>query len=261
MSCSLASFFGVIKESCEYRSWPVSKTERECAAFWYMPCKSVIIKIINNHNIKLRLDFRIRYADISMDEAEQLMRFHAKEHGTEFAYLEKERFEKAGDRWPDWPVLLCKGRGRFCGMHLVVDNHFVKPENEAEEWWYGIADNKTIDWWWGEGDEKFFVDGEKFPSSFGTGSEDYIGYAWAAEPPHVYFDSAYAVQNAVPLDGNGNTSLLRFHICDAIPFQNQFEGFLEKYNDNGWAVNATCEYTVTPFWYVLHDGNQVDPYQ
>ena len=88
-----------------------------------------------------------------------------------------------------------------------------------------------------------------------------IGYAWAAEPPHVYFDSAYAVQNAVPLDGNGNTSLLRFHICDAIPFQNQFEGFLEKYNDNGWSVNATCEYTVTPFWYVLHDGNQVDPYQ
>ena len=83
--------------------------------------------IINNHNIKLRLDFRVRYADISLDEAEQLMRFHAKEHGTEFAYLEKERFEKAGDRWPDWPVLLCKGKGRFCGMHLVVDNHFVKP--------------------------------------------------------------------------------------------------------------------------------------
>lgn len=261
VSCSLASFFGVIKESCEYRSWPVSKTERECAAFWYMPCKSVIIKIINNHNIKLRLDFRIRYKYIPLDEAEQLMRFHAKEHGTEFAYLERERFEKSGDRWPDWPVLLCKGKGRFCGLHLVVDNHFVKPENEAEEWWYGIADKKTIDWWWGEGDEKFFVDGEKFPSSFGTGSEDYIGYAWAAEPPHVYFDSAYAVQNAVPLDGNGNTSLLRFHICDAIPFQNQFEGFLEKYNDNGWSVNATCEYTVTPFWYVLHDGNQVDPYQ
>ena len=48
VSCSLAAFFGVIKESCEYHSWPVSKTERECAAFWYMPCKSVIIKIINN---------------------------------------------------------------------------------------------------------------------------------------------------------------------------------------------------------------------
>lgn len=39
-----------------------------------------------------------------------------------------------------------------------------------------------MDWWWGEGDEKLFVDGEKFPSTFGTGSEDYVGYAWAAEP-------------------------------------------------------------------------------
>ena len=32
--------------------------------------------------------------------------------------------------------------------------------------------------WWGEGDEKIFVDGEKFPSSFGTGTEDYYGYAF-----------------------------------------------------------------------------------
>ncbi|MEL7266629.1 MAG: DUF2961 domain-containing protein, partial [Planctomycetota bacterium] len=32
--------------------------------------------------------------------------------------------------------------------------------------------------WWGEGDEKIFVDGEVFPSHFGTGTEDYYGYAW-----------------------------------------------------------------------------------
>ena len=38
--------------------------------------------------------------------------------------------------------------------------------------------------WWGEGDEKFFVDGEKFPSTFGTGSEDYFGYAWGN--PHLF---------------------------------------------------------------------------
>ena len=32
--------------------------------------------------------------------------------------------------------------------------------------------------WWGEGDEKIYVDGEDFPSHFGTGTEDYYGYAW-----------------------------------------------------------------------------------
>ena len=34
--------------------------------------------------------------------------------------------------------------------------------------------------WWGEGDEKIYVDGEKFPSHFGTGTEDYYGYAWCS---------------------------------------------------------------------------------
>ena len=32
--------------------------------------------------------------------------------------------------------------------------------------------------WWGEGDEKIYVDDESFPSHFGTGTEDYYGYAW-----------------------------------------------------------------------------------
>ena len=55
-------------------------------------------------------------------------------------------------------MLRTQGRGRFCGVMLHVWN--------------------PLGGWWGEGDEKFFVDGEKFPSTFGTGSEDYFGYAW-----------------------------------------------------------------------------------
>ena len=55
-------------------------------------------------------------------------------------------------------MLKTEGRGRFLGVMLHVWN----PRGG----------------WWGEGDEKFFVDGEKFPSTIGTGSEDYFGYAW-----------------------------------------------------------------------------------
>ena len=61
-------------------------------------------------------------------------------------------------------MLQTEGRGRFCGVTLHVWN----PRGG----------------WWGEGDEKFFVDGEKFPSTFGTGSEDYFGYAWCN--PHLF---------------------------------------------------------------------------
>ena len=59
------------------------------------------------------------------------------------------------DRKPDWVILATQGRGQFCGVMLDVWN----PRGG----------------WWGEGDEKFFVDGEKFPSTIGTGSEDYFG--------------------------------------------------------------------------------------
>ncbi|MEJ7679414.1 MAG: DUF2961 domain-containing protein [Segetibacter sp.] len=72
--------------------------------------------------------------------------------------------------------------------------HGKSLSRKSETWWYGKWDKKTIDWWWGEGDEKFFIDGEKFPSTFGTGCEDYIGYAWSAEPPFALFESPFANQ-------------------------------------------------------------------
>ena len=37
--------------------------------------------------------------------------------------------------------------------------------------------------WWGEGDQKIFVDGESFPSTFGTGTEDDYGYAYGSNRP------------------------------------------------------------------------------
>lgn len=171
--------------------------------------------------------------------------------------LDAARFAPGGDRWPDWPLLRCQGRGRLCGVHLAVDNRWPEPDKPADEWWYGVGQNKTIDWWWGEGDEKFFVDGEAFPSTFGTGSEDYIGYAWAAEPPFSLFDSAFAVQNAVPLTGNGMTSVARFHIVDNIPFQNELEAYIEKYKANTWDDSrAVCEYRATCYWYMAAGGKE-----
>ncbi len=128
----------------------------------------------------------------------------------------------------------------------------------AESWWYGAWGKKNIDWWWGEGDEKFFVDGEKFPSTFGTGSEDYIGYAWSAEPPFPTFDSAFACQPHVAFDGNGHTSVNRFHICDNVPFTTSFEGVLEKYKGNRWGGENYCLYDTISYWY--QKAGQEDPY-
>jgi hypothetical protein len=145
-------------------------------------------------------------------------------------------------------------------MSLHVVNTWEEPKEKAKSWWYGQWDKKTIDWWWGEGDEKFFVDGETFPSSFGTGSEDYIGYAWAAEPPFALFDSPFAAQPQTPLTGNGHTIVSRFQIADNVPFFKSFEGFLEKYKDERWGPTRSnvCEYESVSYWY-LRPG-QTDDY-
>ena len=105
--------------------------------------------------------------------------------------------------------------------------------------------------WWGEGDEKFFVDGEKFPSTFGTGSEDYFGYAWGN--PHL-FQKPYHCQTMTE-NNQGHQSLLRWHFVDNVPFQKSFEGCIEKYFSN----NRGTLYACTARWYLAPDG--VDPYE
>nr|WP_145156460.1 glycoside hydrolase family 172 protein [Paenibacillus terrae] len=246
----LGDFFGSAPGIKQYRSLPLGMNEHEMYSNWYMPfSESARIEIENDGTEACEITADIRFTPLSKSDTDELLRFHAKWHRDEYLDLDTERFKEGGDRWPDWPLLLAKGRGRFCGVHLHVYNTWEKPDEEPETWWYGQWDRKTIDWWWGEGDEKFFVDGESFPSTFGTGSEDYIGYAWAAEPPFPMFDSAFASQPFIELDANGHTSVNRFHICDNVPFIHSFEGFIEKYKANQWGLNNECLYAATVYWY------------
>jgi hypothetical protein len=104
--------------------------------------------------------------------------------------------------------------------------------------------------WWGEGDEKFFVDGEKFPSTIGTGSEDYFGYAWC--DPHL-FQRPYHAQTMTE-NNRGHQSVLRWHISDNVPFHGSFEGCIEKYFKNDRGTLYAC----TVYWYLSPQG--VDPY-
>ncbi|MBO0994915.1 glycoside hydrolase family 172 protein [Bacillus sp. SD088] len=246
----LGDFFGSAPGVNTYSSLPLGMHESSFYSNWYMPfSEGANIEIANDGTVSQTVNFEINYIDLPKSKTKNLLRFHAKWHRDDFQYLNKGRFTEGGDRWPDWPLLLVKGKGRYCGVHLHVYNTWEEPEQSADTWWYGRWDRKTIDWWWGEGDEKFFIDGEKFPSTFGTGSEDYIGYAWAAEPPFPMFDSAFACQPFIEIDANGHTSVNRFHVCDNIPFNESFEGFIEKYKDNRWENNNVCIYATTVYWY------------
>ncbi|HEU5086214.1 MAG TPA: DUF2961 domain-containing protein, partial [Roseiflexaceae bacterium] len=93
---------------------------------------------------------------------------------------------------------------------------------------------------------------------FGTGSEDYIGYAWAAEPPFPTFESAYACQPAIELNANGHTSVSRFHVCDDVPFHTEFEASIERYKAMSWGDGNDSVYAAVAYWYQAPGGQ--DPY-
>ena len=102
--------------------------------------------------------------------------------------------------------------------------------------------------WWGEGDEKVYVDGEAFPSHFGTGTEDYYGYAWCMHPP---FDHPFIAQP----DGSGDTqpghvANVRFRSLDGIPFQRSLRFDMEVWH---WA-STRMDYAPTTFWYMRPGG-------
>ena len=124
----------------------------------------------------------------------------------------------------DHLVLDAAGPGRFVGCALLVRN----PSRI----------------WWGEGDEKVWVDGEAKPSWFGTGTEDYFGYAWCDPTP---FQAPFHAQ--VRCDGPMNfgfTQLLRTHALDAIPFRRSFRMELERWH---WVQDAAIDYETVAYWY------------
>ena len=189
----------------------------EFYSYWYMPFQSnAIITVKNESDQAEQITLIVDYSPIK-SSFDNIGYFHAKWHRDLTPEL------KHGI---DWKILETKGKGRFVGFSLHI--------------WNARAG------WWGEGDEKFFVDGEKFPSTIGTGSEDYFGYAWC-DP--TIFSAAFHNQ-PTNYNNKGHVSNNRWHISDNIPFQKSFEAYIEKYYKN----NRPTLYFGTVYWYLSKDG-------
>ena len=221
----LGDFFGTAAGANRYLSWPSGLTEDGWwYCNWYMPYSSnAQITLRNDGKEQRALTFEVLQSPISGDLS-RLGRFHAKWHRDAFLPEEPER------RAIDWTMLKTEGRGRFLGVMLHVWN----PKGG----------------WWGEGDEKFFVDGEKSPSTIGTGSEDYFGYAWCNP---TLFQNAYHNQT-ISMGNKGHVCVNRWHVTDNIPFQKSFEAAIEKY----YANKRPTLYASTVYWYLAPGGK--DPY-
>ena len=215
----LGDFFGTGPGVNPYDSLPLRvANDGSMTSRWVMPFKkSAEVRVVNLGPGAVALKGEIVTAPYAFGKTTML--FHAKwriEHGVP---TEPKR---------DWNYLTAKGKGVFVGAAFAIDNPVVE--------------------WWGEGDEKIYVDGETFPSDFGTGTEDYYGLAWCKT---TLFEHAY--HNQTRCDGSGNwrgnsgrTSLNRFHIFDRIPFAKDFRFDMELWHQNaGCKVNAS----VITYWY------------
>ena len=249
----LGDFFGTAPGINKFKSLPLGMTDGGFYSYWYMPfARSASMKITNDGKKARTVKFSVTHSALAKP-GDKLLRFHAKWHRDAFPGVDGEKYLR-GERWPDWPWLITTGAGRFCGVNLHVwnPNPFGKIRKKIPGGWKTPVFNYGR-YWWGEGDEKFFVDGEKYPSTFGTGSEDYFGYAWAAHNP-VEFESALQNQPLNKKNSLGHVSNNRFQIADNVPFQTSFEACMEKYHPNEWPLLYSC----TAYWY--QKAGQADPY-
>ncbi len=233
----LGELFGAAPRFAPYWSYPCAvRHDTTLCIRWHMPYRdSGLMTLTKSTQHDATLGVRMRSSPCVWTDSS--MYFHAYWRQDTSVFL-SERPEHA---WfmvsppRDHDMIDIQGRGVYVGTVLQVYN--------------------TTSHWWGEGDERIYVDNEGFPSWFGTGTEDYFGYAWSSTER---FSHAYHAQPHS--DGHGGfTTNLRWHILDAIPFTGRLRFDMEiqlayspGYLDYGRAV----------FFYALpgattdHDGLQ-----
>ncbi len=215
----MGDFFGDAWDEAEYRSLPLGIEEPLDYCYFRMPFDRSARVVLRNHGrtpAEVRLEITSQPGGLPPGTA----RFHAR----------WRRDRESRDF--DYPILECAGRGRFVGVALFPHN--------------------IVGGWWGEGDEKAYVDGEKFPSTFGTGSEDYFGDAWGirrfANPFH-----GCPTREVVP-----RQSCYRWHIADAIPFSRSFRFTIENYSALEKEPDRN-DYSSVAYWYQEPGGKDSFP--
>ncbi|HOD80468.1 MAG: hypothetical protein BWX88_00246 [Planctomycetes bacterium ADurb.Bin126] len=138
----------------------------------------------------------------------------------------------------DYLVLNAVGRGHYVGT--VLSGRARSPK------------------WFGEGDDKFYVDGEKTPSLWGTGTEDYVCNAWGMGLGTFPYFGVSILEGEWDMVG-WRTTVYRWHIPDPVRFTQSLRVEIE---DAGWIskdelkegahegfVERNDDFATVAFWY------------
>jgi hypothetical protein len=227
----LGDFFGSGPGLHPYASLPfVVEPDGTLISRWPMPFQHEAEIELRSLDGVIEVQGTVEVEPAVWDDAS--MHFHAQWHPVDAMNISPPR---------DWHVIALDGAaGVFVGLTLNVFN----PD----------------DGWWGEGDEKIYFDDATFPDWFGTGTEDYFGYGWCSpntfsHPYHAQTFSEGTGTLSAGLSNRGHTSLNRWHVTDAIPFDHQFVFDLEVLHW-GSSQPVTVDYDAVAYWYAIPGGSQ-----
>ncbi len=194
---------------------------------WVMPYRSdAEIKLVNFSSKPVRMELEVHTAPWNWDK--RSMYFHG--DWCDYGCL-------PGNKFFDLNFIHVKGKGVIAGDALMV----LSPSHG----------------WWGEGDEKIYISkadiNRHFPSLFGTGTEDYYGWAGGIVPSgkdtfSIPFGSN--VRNGNQDNPRGYNICIRNRILDDIPFEDALRFDMEaspgvdiRHYDN------LLSYSMVTYWY------------
>lgn len=225
----LGDFFGVGHSAqADYVSQPVAVSShgraRNC--YWKMPFQKSARITVSNDSEDYDTDSFYFYVDWERHESLP--------EGTPYFHV---RYDQAFPAQPgDYTILETTGTGHYVGT--------VYSAQQVETGWYG------------EGDDRFYIDGEEFPSLRGTGTEDYFGDAWGFRKFSTPYFGVSLWEGYYPGD---RSTAYRWHIEDPVPFKESLKVSIEHrgsvFDETGKNLGQFNErpdwVSSAAFWYQL----------
>jgi len=198
--------------------------------YWQMPFQKAARITVTNDGKKAARSF---YYQIDYTELKKI----PKKTAYFCAQYRQEFPEKMGS---DYLIADIQGRGHYIGTVMSI--------------------RSRSPYWFGEGDAKYYIDGEKEPSTWGTGTEDYFLSAWGfTENLNPYSGCSYMSKGEEDL--GAKYTLYRWHVKDPVRFTKSFRFEIEH---TGWIsadetvsgevdghVEREDDIATVAFWYQL----------
>ncbi|MGD7654739.1 MAG: glycoside hydrolase family 172 protein [Verrucomicrobiales bacterium] len=229
--CPIGDFFGSGIGLNPVQGWYRTVAEDgTMSCRWVMPYRQGgKVSLLNLSDKAVEAELAVKTGDWTWDE--RSMYFHAGWRG---------QYPVPTRPFSDWNYVTLKGKGVYVGDTLTIMN--------------------PVEQWWGEGDEKIWVDGEDFPSIFGTGTEDYYAYSWGGRSTDFYehpfhaqpFSHKYNKLNRKT--GNEKNTMgfsveTRSRALDTMPFGSSLQLDMEVWS----GTDCDMGYQVGAYWYGFAD--------